>query len=121
MERLEYVNDELRKIREVELADRFECECYERLAMIKARYADIWKVAALLNKCFSWSILAITSEIFLELTINSYLLYLSLDSGNLSVAGLSVYCLGMVPTVLTFMMACRGADRCTEMVSFGDF
>lgn len=115
--RLGSIYNELDNIRQTKQEDRFKEKCYENLVHLKAMFSDIWKIALLLNECFSWSIAAITSEIFLELTINSYLLYISMSTGSLSTVGLTIYCLGVMPTIVSFLLSCRSADYCTEMVT----
>lgn len=115
--RLDYINMELNKLQNSKIIDRNSKLRSDRIVTLKDLYSGVWKTALLLNECFSWSIVAITAFIFLELTINSYLLYINMStSGSLSEIGLTIYCMGMMPTILAFLLSCRSADRCSEKV-----
>lgn len=116
--RLLYINKELINIRKFQFDNGFSELCYDKLTLLKHTFSDVFKTSLVLNNCFSWSIAAISAEIFVELTINSYLLYINLITDSLSVDGLTIYCLGMSPTVLAFMLCCHSADRCTDLVIF---
>lgn len=117
--RLASINNELYQIEKTHPNDRTKNGCFYKVLILKSMFSDMWKTASLLNDCFSWSIAAITSEIFLEVTINTYLLSTSMGKGRISLVGLTIYCLGMMPAVFAFLLSCRSADSCTWKVICG--
>lgn len=114
--RLTLINNELDAIEKNNLNDLANDSAFKKLLILKGMFSDVWKTATLLNDCFSWSIAAITSEIFLELTINSYIIYLGISSCGFKYLGLVIYFLGVMPIVFAFLLGCRNAERCTRKV-----
>lgn len=114
--RLGYVNMEMNSLVTSDVNEAFSKLCFDKLVRLKEMFSVLFQTSVLLNDCFSWSIAAITTEIFLELTINSYLLYISMVTKGLSATGLTIYCLGMAPTIFAFLLSCWSADRCTDKV-----
>lgn len=110
--RLNSINCELRKMRTTKLNDIW----YHKIGLLKGLFSNIWKTAKLLNDSFSWSFLAISIELFFELTINTYLLYIALIKHNITVFILLVYYLCILPTLFSFLLCCQNAGRCTDMV-----
>lgn len=52
---------------------------YDQVQLLKQAYGFVWDISNLINDSFGWSLLAITTQGFIEFTSNGYWLFLSLE------------------------------------------
>ena len=95
---------------------------YEKINTLKCIYAQTCRVSKLINACFGWSFLIITTEFFIEIVAIGYIAflfwYLNFIGGSAAHE-----LIGITPAAITFIFVCFACNKCSEKVSmyFGKF
>lgn len=80
---------------------------YNRIKILKKIYGELYEVYELVNEIFGWSILAITTQCFVDFTFNCYWAFLYLQESNPDTLSLLICIslllpIAMLSSVLTF-------------------
>lgn len=79
---------------------------YDQVQLLKQAYGFVWDITNLINDSFGWSLLAITTQGFIEFTSNGYWLFLSLEGligDNMAVSKYRIYFIFIVNHITKFI------------------
>lgn len=89
---------------------------YDRLLYLKQIYAELYEICELINITFGWSLLAITTQAFIDFTSNSYWTFLALEQQTPDI-GNAFDCISLlVPIVIILITMAYYCSSCTRSV-----
>lgn len=90
---------------------------YEQIIILKQIYGKIWDICNLINDSFGWSLLAITTQYFIDFTSNSYYLFLAIANIVPDDTAMDSICL-LIPIVFQLSILAYSCYKCSQSVSF---
>lgn len=99
---------------------RTEKLIFSRLLNLKEIYSKLYTICILINKTFGWSLLAVMTQLFIQITCNGYWLFLHLDNANSLPYTFSLFvsfCF-LAPTFIMFGALAFYSTACFDCVSF---
>lgn len=89
---------------------------YEEILLLKQIYGKVWDICNLINDSFGWSLLAITTQYFIEFTSSGYYLFLALENFLPRIVAYECCC-ALVPLVIVLSLLAYSCFCCTQNVS----
>lgn len=86
-------------------------ECGEWFNTLGRTYDGMWELCHMINDCFGWSFLALTSDASTASMVNCFLVF---------VQRFHRAAYGLLPTLVTFALVCWKCDECVQTVAFLD-
>lgn len=93
-----------------------ENSVYDEILLLKQIYGKVWDICNLINDSFGWSLLAITTQNFIEFTSGGYYLFLALEDFLPTVVAYECCC-ALLPLILILSMLSYSCFCCTQNVS----
>lgn len=75
---------------------------YNQILGLKSIFAKLYEICRLINKIFSWSLLAIITQCFVDFTFNCYWAFLYLENSAFDDANV-VSCIGLLLAIVTLL------------------
>lgn len=89
---------------------------FNQILSLKIIYGKIWDIMNLINDCYGWSLLAISTQYFIDFTSNGYWLFLSLE--NLLSRAFMITCiLNIIPCVFIMTLLAYSCYCCSQNVN----
>lgn len=90
---------------------------YERLLNLKQIYGELYEICELINITFGWSLLAITTQCFIDFTSNSYWTFIALEQHTPDIAQSIDNLSLLVPIVIVLSLLAYYCSSCSRYVT----